>query len=338
MTGGTGFVGSSLVKRLLKDGFRVRCLVRNPDKAKTASISDAELVPGDLSNISSLRGICRGCERVFHAGAKVSDWGEKSDFTNVNVDATRFLLEDSLRESVKRFVFISSSTVVWSANRFRPHTLDDIDESFPYPEKHTDFYNESKAEAERLVLKFNGNAMETVSIRPSNVWGAGDTVILPKIVRAAREGKIFPIGSGSKTVMPCHIKNLIHAIMLAADCKRAAGRTYFINDEKKICYLDFIKDELAAAGVDWNPGRFSLPYAPVYFAAWILEKLFLKTGRHPPVTRFVVGALSGTRTYRTDRARGEIGYEPIADYKTGMTELANWIRANGGENFLLRFA
>ncbi len=164
-------MGSALVKRLLKDGFQVKCLVRNAGKAGEISALGAETVRGDLSDVSSLRGICEGCETVFHAGAKVSDWGERNEFRKINVDATRFLLEESLRASVRRFVFVSSSTVVWSANPLRPHTLDDIDETCPYPEKHTDFYNESKAEAEKLVLKFNENGMETVSVRPSNVWG-----------------------------------------------------------------------------------------------------------------------------------------------------------------------
>ncbi len=339
VTGATGFVGSALVKRLVKDGFQVRCLVRNADKAEKISLPGTEPVRGDLSDIASLRGICDGCDRVFHAGAKVSDWGKRSEFIKTNVEATRFLLEESQEASVKRFVFISSSTVVWRANPFRPHTLDDIDESHPYPEKHTDFYNESKAEAERIVLEFNDTGMETVAIRPSNVWGAGDTVILPKIARAAREGKIFSIGGGPKTVMPCHVENLIHAVMLAADSKNAPGRVYFINDEKKIRYLDFISDELAAAGIDWSPGRFSLPYFPVYAAAWLLEKFFPETDEsHPPVTRFMVGALSGTRTYKTDRARGEIGYEPVVDYKTGMRGLADWVRENGGEKRLLSLA
>ncbi len=163
-------------------------------------------------------------------------------------------------------------------------------------------------------------------------------MILPKIARAGRAGVIFSIGGGPKIVMPCHLDNLVHALVLAADSPRAAGRAYFINDENKIRYLDFIGDQLAAAGIEWTPWRFSLPYFPVYAAAWLLELLLPQTEKfRPPINRFIVSALSGTRTYRTDRARGEIGYRPVVNYDTGMKRLARWIGANGGESYLLRF-
>ena len=85
-------------------------------------------------------------------------------------------------------------------------------------------------------------------IRPSNVWGAGDLVILPRVAMAARKGILHPMGSGERAVTPCHVSNLARALILAAGSGEAPGNIYFINDGVKIGYLDFLKKQLKAGG------------------------------------------------------------------------------------------
>ncbi len=332
VTGATGFIGRSLVYSLLDRGFHVRCLVRNEAKASHyfGDSGNVELFLGDLRNCESLRGFLEGVDIIFHIGAMVSDWGEREDFYKVNVEATRFLLDQAIDFNVKRFVFMSSSTVVWNPSFFSMTKLEDIDETHPYPSTFLDYYNESKAKAEQLVVEY-GQKLHTIIIRPSNVWGEGDTVILPRLIDAANKGILYPIGFGKRTTTPCHITNLIHSMILCMDACVESGSIYFMNDGEKIDYKDFISDQLKAAGVEWNP-RVALPYTLMYAIGWILENIYrFKGSRRPPaITRFAVAALAGNRCYSIEKARRELGFKPVVTYNEGLKKLEEWVKECGG--------
>ncbi len=338
VTGGTGFIGGRLVEELVEKGYKVRCLVRDTSDVKMLKELGAELYHGDLGDSRSLERLPEGGDVVFHLAALVSDWGERSEFRRFNVDATNTLLEASLKSGVKRFVHMSSSTVVWKSDFWNVHNLIDIDETFPYRDRYNDYYNESKADAERLVLRFyRDRGLGTVVIRPSNVWGAGDTVILPRVAMAARKGILFPMGSGVRTVTPCHVSNLARALVLAAESGRAPGNIYFVNDGVKISYMEFLKKQLKAAGIDWTPG-FSIPYKFAYALASIMESAYrARKSKKPPVlTRFAVAALAGSRSYSIEKARRDLGYEPSVDMDLGMREMENWVKLLGGTDALLK--
>jgi 2-alkyl-3-oxoalkanoate reductase len=338
VTGGTGFIGGRLVEELVAKGYQVRCLVRDTSDVKMLKELGAELCHGDLGDRESLESLPEGGDVVFHLAALVSDWGERSMFRRYNVDATMTLLQASLRSGVKRFVHMSSSTVVWKSDFWNVHNLVDIDETYPYRDRYNDYYNESKADAERLVLKFyKDTGLGTVVIRPSNVWGAGDTVILPRVVMAAKKGILHPMGSGERTVTPCHVANLAMALVLAAESENSPGNIYFINDGVKISYMEFMKKQLKAAGVEWTPG-FSIPYKFAYAVASLMESAYrAKKSKNPPVlTRFAVAALAGSRSYSIGKARRELGYEPSVDIDDGMREMEDWVKLLGGTDALLK--
>ncbi|MGH7849851.1 MAG: NAD-dependent epimerase/dehydratase family protein, partial [Thermodesulfobacteriota bacterium] len=298
----------------------------------------AELCHGDLGDSESLRRLPEGGDVVFHLAALVSDGGERREFRRYNVDATKTLLEASVKAGVRRFVHMSSSTVVWKSDFWSVHNLNDIDETYPYRGRYNDYYNESKADAEKLVLRFyKENSLETAVIRPANVWGAGDLVILPRIAAAARKGILHPMGSGERAVTPCHVSNLARALILAAGSGKAPGNIYFINDGVKIGYMDFLKKQLKAAGIEWTPG-FSVPYKLAYAVAALLELVYRagKSKKPPVLTRFAVAALAGSRSYSIEKARRELGYVPSVDLDEGMREMADWVKLLGGTDALLK--
>jgi nucleoside-diphosphate-sugar epimerase len=234
---------------------------------------------------------------------------------------------------------MSSSTVVWKSDFWNIHKLEDIDETFPYTEKHTDNYNASKAQAEKLVLNFyKDTGFETTVVRPSNVWGAGDTVILPRVAMAAKKGILHPMGSGERFVTPCHVNNLVNALLILAENGNAPGNIYFINDGVKIPYMEFLTKQLKASGINWEPG-FSIPYKFAYAVAAVLEIVFkLKKSKKPPVlTKMAVAALSGSRSYSIEKARRELGYGPSVNIDDGMDELRDWVNDLGGTDELLKY-
>ena len=338
VTGGTGFIGGRLVEELVEKGYRVKCLVRDTSDVKMLKELGAELCHGDLGDAGSLKRLPEGGDVVFHLAALVSDWGEREEFRRFNVEATRTLLEASLKAGVKRFVHMSSSTVVWKSDFWSVHNLIDIDETYPYREKYNDYYNESKVDAEKLVLSFyKDRGLETTVIRPSNVWGAGDLVILPRVATAARKGILFPMGQGDRTVTPCHVSNLARALVLSAGSASAPGNIYFINDGVKIRYMEFLRKQLKAAGIDWAPG-FSIPYKFAYAVAALMELAYrARKSKKPPVlTRFAVAALAGSRSYSIAKAVRELGYAPSMDMDKGMREMEDWVRLLGGTEALLK--
>ena len=273
----------------------------------------------------------------FHIAALVSDWGKKEDFYTQNVEATKTLLDSSIKSGVKRFIHMSSSTVIWKSTFSEIHNLKNVDENYPYPEKYNDNYNETKSIAEKMVIDYNGkDGLKTVAIRPANIWGAGDTVILPRVAEAALKGFLVNMGTNEKIVSPSNINNLIHGVILAAESENAPGNIYFINDGKELNNTEFVKDELSAIGIVWEP-KMTIPYKVGYGIAFLMEMIFKLFGsKKPPVlTRFAVSALSGSRTYSIQKATDELGYETICSYEEGMKELEEWINEIGGYKKLL---
>ena len=339
VTGGTGFIGGKLVEALVGKGWQVKCLVRKTSNVSHLKNLNVELFYGDLGDLEALRNLPQGGNVVFHLAALVTDWGEKETFYKYNVLATRELLESSKVHGVKRFVHMSSSTVVWKSDFWNIHKLVDIDERYPYTEDHTDNYNASKTQAEKLVLEYNKiGDLETTVVRPSNVWGAGDTVILPRVAMAAKKGILYPMGSGERFVTPCHVNNLVKALLVLAENKYAPGNIYFINDGVKIPYMNFLTKQLKASGINWTPG-FSIPYKFAYSVAAILEVVFklIKSKKPPVLTKMAVAALSGSRSYSIEKARNDLGFIPEVNIDEGMKELEKWVNDLGGTDELLKF-
>jgi len=338
ITGGSGFIGGKLVKELISKSDRIKCLVRNTSNTDGLINDKLELVTGDMENRESLTKLTEGCDTVFHLAAFVSDWGKRDDFININYKATRDLLDGSVRNGVKKFVYLSTSSVVWRSDFRNIHKLADIDETYPYPISYNDYYNESKAMAEKLVIEFNGRqGMNTVVIRPSGVWGAGDKVILPRILRAAVKGFLIPAGDGSGMVSPCHVQNLVRALYLASVSDKSSGKIYFINDGFNINHVSFIKKLLSAAGLEWNPG-FHLPYKIAYSLAYFIEQFHKMFGINKPpiITRFAVSAIAGSRTYSITNAKDDLNYTPVLELDSGLEELIKWVNEIGGYQKLMQ--
>jgi len=337
LTGGTGFIGKNLVSSLIARSYKVRCLVRSTSRVEGLSSLGVELRCGDLSDLRTLKEITKGGEVVYHLAAVVSDWGSKEEFYRVNVEGTENLLKASVENGVKRFVFLSASSVLWSYNLWKINDLDNVDESYPYPVSYKDLYNETKAEAEKMVSEyFNKTGLETVILRSSAVWGPGDTVILPRVVRAAKKGILTFVGKGDKWVSPCYVENLAEALILAGERENIAGNIYFINDGIKLDYRYFISLLLKTVGVDWSPGV-SVPYSLAYGLASMIELGYkiVRFKKPPTLTRFAVASLAGSRTYSIEKARSQLGYHPNVTLEEGLRHLEEWVNSIGGTEGLL---
>jgi nucleoside-diphosphate-sugar epimerase len=316
VTGGSGFIGGRLIERLRADGHQVRALARSDTAADQVRARGAEPVSGDLSAPDAMRDGAEGCEFTFHAAATLGDWGRREDFERGNVDGTRNALASSAAAGVRRFVHVGTEAALLAGK-----PLVEVDETAPLRPDSPALYSSTKAQAERLVLDANREgAFETVVVRPRFVWGRGDTTLLPTMVELVRSGRFAWVGGGRHLTSITHVDNVVEGLVLGAT-QGHPGNAYFVTDGDPVVFREFVSELLRTQGVE-PPTRSIPPWLAGGLAAasettW--HALRLKS--HPPLTRFAYWVTSEECTIRIDKARKQLGYQPVKTREQGLAEL-----------------
>jgi dihydroflavonol-4-reductase len=216
VTGATGLLGNNLVRELLADGWRVRALVRSPEKAKRqlAGLS-VEIVGGDMLNVPMFADALRGVDVIFHTAAYFRDaykGGRHQDaLGRTNVEGTRALLEHAYGAGVRRFVHTSSVAVLYGA----PGQV--IDETMLRSEQHADDYYRSKIRADRVVLDFLDTHADfwAAMVLPGFMHGPGDggPTAAGQTMLDVAQGRLPGIPPGSFSVVDA--RDVARAMILA---------------------------------------------------------------------------------------------------------------------------
>jgi nucleoside-diphosphate-sugar epimerase len=315
VTGGSGFIGGRLIERLLAGGHSVRALARTPAAAERVRALGAEPAGGELADVDSMRAAAQSCELAFHAAAMLGDWGSPEEFEAGNVRGTENALRASAEAGVRRFVHVGTEAALMAG---RP--LVQVDETAALRPDSPALYSATKARAEQAVLAANRDGFETVVVRPRFVWGRGDTTLLPQIVEMVRSGRFAWIGGGRHLTSITHVDNTVEGLVLAA-ARGRPGSAYFVTDGDPVVFREFVSELLATQGVE-APTR-TIPAAPAAALAAIAETAWrtLPLPGRPPVTRFAVWVSSQECTIRIDRARAELGYQPVRSHAEGLAEM-----------------
>ena len=315
VTGGSGFIGGRLIRRLVGEGWRVRALARSDNAAAKVEKDGAEPVRGDLGDTESMRAGAEGTDVTFHAAAHLGEWGTREEFERANVQGTRNAVEASRAAGVRRFVHVGTE-----AGLLAGEALVNTNEDAPLRPDSKALYSATKAQAEQVVRDANGDGLETVVVRPRLVWGVGDTTILPSLAQAVEKGRFAWIGGGRHRTSTTHVDNVIHGLMLGAERGRPGG-VYFVTDGEPVVFRDFVTELLGTQGV--TPGDRNMP-APVARAMAAGSEGVWRTfrlGGSPPITRLAYWLSAQECTLDISRARDELGYEPVRSIPEGMQEL-----------------
>jgi nucleoside-diphosphate-sugar epimerase len=319
VTGGSGFVGGRLIERLRGEGVTVHALARSASAAERVRSLGAEPVLGDLGDSDAMRAGAEGCELAFHAAATVGDWGRREDFERGNVQGTANALAACAQAGVRRFVHVGTEAALMAG---RP--LVEVDETAPLRADSPVLYSATKARAEQLVLEASREGFETVAVRPRFVWGRGDTSLLPQIVELVRSGRFAWVAGGRHRTSTTHIDNTVEGLVLGARSGRP-GNAYFVTDGEPVVFREFLTALLATQGVAAPSRSVPAPLAAALAAAGEALWRALPLPGHPPMTRFAYWVSAQECTIRIDKARAELGYEPLRGIEDGLAEM----RANG---------
>jgi nucleoside-diphosphate-sugar epimerase len=318
VTGGGGFLGGAIVRRLAARGDRVRSLSRR--RYPELDLLGVEQIQGDVADLGPTETAAAGCDVVFHVAAKAGVWGAYAEYYRANVIGTQNVVAACRKHGVRRLVYTSSPSVV-----FDGRDLEGVDESAPYPKHYDAAYPKTKAEAERLALAANGPDLATVALRPHLIWGPGDNHLIPRILERGRAGRLRRIGRANKLIDSIYIDNAADAHVLAADRlapgSLIAGKVYFLSNGEPIPLWDLINRILATAGVP--PVTRAVPAWLAYAAGWLLETAYTMRGRRdePPMTRFLARELTTAHWFNIDAARRDLDYEPKVSIAEGMLRL-----------------
>lgn len=337
VTGATGFLGSYIVDNLVKEGDEIFVLVRkNSDISYLKRYKNINYIYGDLHDKELLFNGLKGIDVVYHSAAKVTDWGEKKEFYKVNFLGSKNILEASIKANVKRFVYISSPSVVFDyTNQIN------IDESYPYPKKYANYYSETKGEAEKIILASNNvNGMKTVALRPHAVWGPRDMKgFLPRLINKIIKGKMRIIGKTDPIVDLCYVENAAYASILAGKKENIeGGKAYFITDGKALKVWEEFIDGLCKLFNLKKPEKYineNLALAVATIIDFIWKIPYFAKNYEPLVTRYALGMATKSTTYSIEAAKKDLGYEPKITHDEGLKKLKEWIDEIGGiKNFI----
>jgi nucleoside-diphosphate-sugar epimerase len=323
VTGGTGFLGRAIVRRLIAQGRVVTVLGRNP--APDLEAWGVQFVRASLDDAAAVRGACRGMESVFHVAAKVGVWGRHEDYFRTNVLGTRAVIEGCRAHGVSRLINTSTPSVVYNGR-----DLSGANESLPLTTSCPSPYPLTKAVAEAEVAAANGGALRTVSLRPHLIWGPGDPHLVPRILARARSGRLRIVGGGGNRVDMVHVENAADAHLAAesalAGSGAAAGRSYFITNGEPVVLWDWVNDLLRALGEKPVTRRIPLAAASAVGLACEAVWAVLRLAGEPPMTRFVAAELAKDHWFDISAARRDLGYAPRIGMAEGVAGLVAALR------------
>jgi uncharacterized protein YbjT (DUF2867 family) len=278
--GGTGFVGSHLVRRMRGNGLPVRVVARNPDKAHALADQGVDVVPGEISDKASLEKAAAGAERVIHLVGIIQE-APGVTFENVHVEGTRNLVEAARKAGVRQFFY-------QSAVGARPGAKSE--------------YHKTKWQAEELV---RASGIPYTILRPSLIYGPGDQFTL-RLSDIIRQSPVLPvIGSGKSRIQPIFIDDVVSCIVKAVTSDGFLNEIYEIGGPEQLTYEEVMRAIAGAMGI-----RRPLIHVPMLFMrpmARVLETVLPK----PPLTTDQLIMLQEDNVCSMRDIREVFGIEPI---------------------------
>lgn len=322
LTGATGFLGFRTLEKLIRMD-KVQSIVATGRTVKDTHKIDHPKVSyklGDLSDPSFVDELLKDATHVVHAAALSSPWGKYEEFERANLTTQKNLVESATKNGIQRFVFISTPSLYFEVkDKFN------VKESDPLPRQFINAYAETKRRAE---LELEKSEIPYIALRPRALTGRGDTVIMPRLIRAYDEGRLKIIGTGENLADLTSVANVADAIWLSliAD-EKALNTVYNITNGEPVKLWDSIADVLRK--LDKEPPTKKVPFGVVKFIAGMMELRSKMTNmKEPALTKYGVGTLAKSLTMDISKARELLNYNPKITTEEAIDEFVKWYKEN----------
>lgn len=321
VTGGSGFLGSHIVEKLLADGHDVACLVRKTSNTKHLESLGVELREGAVDAAETLPRAVEGVEAIVHCAGLVKA-RTYDDFERVHSGGTLALADAALKHAkgLKRFVHVSTAGVMGAGKKGEKH----VESGEPSPATP---YSRSKLAGERALLERKGELPITV-IRPPAIYGPRDNEILAFFQMVRRTRMAFRMGGSMKSMSLVYGPDCADACVRAMTRDLPSGSTYFVDDGYTYTYEDMAHAIASAYGIGlWAAP--SLPVPIVTAAAFGSEMFGKLTGRAVIFKRDKLPELLMEHfTVDNTAARRDLGWSPTVAFAEGAKLTAAWYREN----------
>jgi nucleoside-diphosphate-sugar epimerase len=300
ITGGTGFIGSYLVKELIKHNYKIKIFTRNENKIS----QQIDKITGDLTRYEDCLNAMDDIDVVFHNAAYATDYGKKKIINNVNINGTINILKACKTKGINRIIYTSTAGVYGF-----PNNLKKINEKSKIQPYNT--YHKSKYQGE-LILKKNKKIKLSI-IRPPLVLGEngkGSKIIIDKILN----GKMIYIGNGNQYIPIVHAFDVAQCLILALENDKI-GETF--NVVSFHCKIKELFNEISKQLKVKAPTK-KIPYFLAYLPAYINEKININ---EPSLTRFRLKSLGTNRIISCNKAMKKLKYKPRFNLETTVRDL-----------------
>jgi nucleoside-diphosphate-sugar epimerase len=315
VTGGTGFIGTHLLEKLVASGHTVRALVRRIGASPRSLPAGVETVYGDLAGGTGLAEALRGANAVIHL-AGVTKALRSEDYYTGNVGATEQLVRAMAGREI-RLVHVSSLAAIGPSAAGAPLAEDDE----PHPLTH---YGKSKLAAEKVVHDL---APYAVIVRPPVVYGPRDTDVF-QFLKSISKGLVLEIAGGERWFSAIYVKDLVEGLLAAADAPLAAGRTYFLAHAKPVSWRRL--GASAARIMARTPRVVTVPFAAAHAVGACAEVWARLRGRPGIVSREKIAeARCMAWTCDTARAALELGFVAPTSLDEGLAATLAWYKEAG---------
>jgi nucleoside-diphosphate-sugar epimerase len=310
VTGGTGFLGRYIAVELVQRGHAVWIMGRDFSAVTALMQQGVAPISADLRDAGAVKAGCAGMDVVVHAGAKSEPWGAYQDFLAINAGGTRAVIAGCRAHAVGRLIYISSPAVIFDGTDHRG-----VNEKALYPRHFTSTYAFTKKLGEDAVNLVSGD-LATVILRPKAIFGPGDRALLPRLIAAARQGRLPQIGDGQNQVDLTFVENVALAVALALESSAAVGQTYTITNDEHPLLWEMIRHVLRHQHLATTLQQ--IPLGMALAAATAMEAIAAINKREPLLTRYTALILARTQTYDISAAKRDLKYAPRVSIADGI--------------------